>query len=180
MLKLLGNFILSVWKRAAMPLSLLLFVFYVNLCYTIAKYFVRKKGKGCVVMARKIYVSRKMATRIWCTLVVLACIPSILLGIYYGFFLIPKQAFSAEQQKVVDELVADTAEYGEALGKITVNFENFTGAVIIQNGGYSLPQTTILSRIINSLLGSLVFCIFSIFALIVLYCFSRLFCQYEE
>jgi len=129
---------------------------------------------------KRISVSKRNKSRIWGTLFLLALIPSILLSIYGSFFAIPNQTLSAEQQEVVSQILADSAQYGDALGKVTVNFERFTGRVVIQNGGFSFPEATIPSRIVNFFLFSVVFYMLAAVALGILYGVSCSVFRYEE
>lgn len=140
-----------------------------------------KKVKGCVFMAlRHITVGKAKANRVWLTLLVITFIPCILLGIYYAVFVVPNQTFSAEQQEVVDAIVASTSEHGGKLGEVTLNLSGFTGEIVIRNGVVSLPQASIPSRIVNSLLNILCFCVLDAIAIAILYGISGIFIRYED
>lgn len=129
---------------------------------------------------RHITVGKAKANRVWLTLLVITFIPCILLGIYYAVFVVPNQTFSAEQQEVVDAIIASTSEHGDKLGEVKLNLSSFTGEIIIRNGVVSLPQASIPSRIVNSLLNILCFCVLDAIAIAILYGISGIFIRYED
>lgn len=142
---------------------------------------VQKKEKDVFLMTLKRFtVKKERVSRIFCWILGLSLIPSILLSSYYTFFWAPSQTYSAAEQEIVDSIVEITQKYGDEVGKVSVDFCYFPKMVHIQNGTVWIEGQSIVAQVTDFLLISILFFMACALAICLLYGVSCIFIRYED
>lgn len=93
--------------------------------YGLVLRYKKRKKDVCIMTLKRITVSKEKATRFFLWMVGILTIPCVLYSVYFNFFWLPSQTYSAAEQEMVDAIVEISQRYGDEAGQVTVNFQHF-------------------------------------------------------
>ena len=148
--------------------------------YGLVLRYKKRKKDVCIMTLKRITASKEKATRLFLWMVGILTIPCVLYSVYFNFFWLPSQTYSAAEQEMVDAIVEISQRYGDEAGQVTVNFQHFPEKITILNGTVSMQSDILVHRCVNTLLLTLEMCVLLVFATCILIGISSIFIHYVD